>query len=61
LNGALTYAPAPLGRVGLLFSYRFSILDYRDAQPLRAASQSFSIGLSRYFGAAPEPLPSRPR
>ncbi|HEV8449104.1 MAG TPA: hypothetical protein VGQ44_19890 [Gemmatimonadaceae bacterium] len=51
LDGALTYAPAPLGRVGLLFSYRFSILDYRDAQPLRSASQSFSIGLSRAFGA----------
>jgi hypothetical protein len=61
LNGALTYAPAPLGKVGLLFSYRFSILNYRDAQPLRAASQSFSIGLSRYFGSSPEPSPPRPR
>jgi hypothetical protein len=50
LNGALSYAPPPLGRVGLILSYRFSILNYRDAQPLRAASQSFSIGLSRYFG-----------
>jgi hypothetical protein len=53
LNGALTYAPAPLGRVGLLFSYRFSMLDYRDAQPLRTASQSFSIGLTRYWGSVP--------
>ncbi len=53
LNGALTYAPASLGRVGLLFSYRFSILDYRDAQPLRTASQSFSIGLTRYLGSLP--------
>jgi hypothetical protein len=51
LNGALTYAPAPLGRVGLVFSYRFSLLNYRDAQPMRAASQNFSIGLSRYFGS----------
>ena len=50
LNGAVSYAPAPLGRVGLIFAYRFSLLNYRDAQPLRSASQSFSIGLSRYFG-----------
>ena len=61
LNGALTYAPAPLGRLGLLVSYRFSVLDYRDAQPLRAASQSFSIGLSRYFGPSVEHSPARPR
>ena len=53
LNGALTYTPAPLGRVGLVFAYRFSILNYRDAQPMRAVSQSFSIGLSRYFGGPP--------
>ena len=52
LNGAISYAPPPLGggRVGLILSYRFSILNYRDAQPLRAASQSFSIGLSRFVG-----------
>ncbi len=50
VNGAITYAPAPLGRLGLSFAYRFSFLNYRDAQPLRTASQSFSIGLSRYFG-----------
>lgn len=50
LNGTLSYSPPPLGRVGLIFAYRFSLLSYRDAQPLHAVSQSFSIGLSRYFG-----------
>ncbi len=50
LNGVLTYAPPPLGSVGLVFSYRFSFLNYHDAQPLRTASQSFSVGFARYFG-----------
>jgi hypothetical protein len=49
-NGTISYAPAPLSALGLVFAYRFSLLNYRDAQPLRTASQSFSIGISRYFG-----------
>jgi hypothetical protein len=50
VNGAVSYAPAPLKALGVVFSYRFSFLNYRDTQPLRSASQSFSIGVSRYFG-----------
>lgn len=50
VNGSISYAPAPLKTLGVVFSYRFSLLDYRDAQPLRSASQSVSIGVSRYFG-----------
>jgi hypothetical protein len=50
VNGSISYAPAPLKTLGLVFSYRFSLLNYRDAEPLRSASQSFSVGLSRYFG-----------
>jgi hypothetical protein len=49
-NGAISYAPAPLSSLGLVFAYRFSLVNYHDTQPLRTASQSFSIGLSRYFG-----------
>lgn len=49
-NGALTYAAPPVRDFGLVVAYRFSSLNYRDAQPLRTVSQSFSIGLARYFG-----------
>jgi hypothetical protein len=52
LNGATSYATSPHRGFGVIYAYRFSVLNYRDAQPLRAASQAVSIGLTRSVGTA---------
>jgi hypothetical protein len=49
-DGVTSYTTAARRRVGLLYAYRLSVADYRDAQPLRVARQSLSIGLWRRFG-----------
>ena len=50
VSGALTYSPAEHRRVGVVYAYRFSLLDYADVQPLRSASQSLAIGIVTRFG-----------
>jgi hypothetical protein len=52
LSGAVTYAPADRRRAGVVTAYRFSLLDYADVQPLRAVSQSLSVGVVVRFGGA---------
>ena len=49
-DGVASYSSSPTRRVGIVYAYRLSLVNYRDAQPLRAAAQSLSIGLVRRFG-----------
>lgn len=51
VDAAVSYSSSPLRRVGVVCAYRFGLVNYRDAQPLRVAAQSLSIGLSRRLGA----------
>jgi hypothetical protein len=50
VDAAVSYSSSPLRRVGVVCGYRFGLVNYRDAQPLRVAGQALSIGLSRRFG-----------
>jgi len=50
VDAAVSYSSSPFRRVGVVGAYRFGLVNYRDAQPLRVAAQSLSIGVSRQFG-----------
>ena len=51
-NGkAISYLPPNRDRVGLTYTYRFSVMRYSDLQPVRSASQSLSVGAVVRFGA----------
>jgi hypothetical protein len=45
LDGAISYSFAPDRRVSTLATYRVSALRYDDFRPVRALTQSFSVGL----------------
>lgn len=51
-DGVASYSSSPTRRVGVVCAYRLALMSYRDAQPLRAAAQSLSIGLVRRFAGA---------
>jgi len=50
VNGTLRYAPPMKGDWGMVYAYRFNLLDYKDLQPVRSASHSLSIGITRRLG-----------
>jgi len=50
VDAAVSYSSSPFRRVGVVGAYRFGLVNYHDAQPLRVAAQSLSIGVSRQFG-----------
>jgi hypothetical protein len=50
-GGTVTYAPADDRATGLVYRYRFSLLRYDDVQPVRAVTQSVSVGFTMRFGA----------
>jgi len=50
ISGTLRYAPAERGSFGVVYAYHFDLSRYADVQPMRSASQSFSIGIRKRFG-----------
>jgi hypothetical protein len=50
-SGTLRYAPAERAGFGLIYAYHFDLTRYADIQPMRSASQSFSIGIRKRFGS----------
>jgi hypothetical protein len=54
LDGIAQFTPDYTRRAGITFDYRFALLRYDDVQPLRSATQAFSIGIATQFGAPAE-------
>jgi hypothetical protein len=50
LDGTASLAFSPRRRIGIVTAYRVALMSYRDAQPLRAAAHSLSIGVVRRLG-----------
>jgi hypothetical protein len=54
VDGVAQFTPDFSRRAGITFDYRFALLRYDDVQPLRSATQAFSIGIATQFGAPAE-------
>jgi hypothetical protein len=51
-DASVSYSSSPSRGLAVVWAYRIAVVNYRDAQPLRAAAQSLSIGLARPLGSA---------
>lgn len=52
LNAAISYTAAAGRRFGLTTMYRIGLVRFDDVQPVRAVSQSFTVGLLTRLGGA---------